>query len=36
MLGVTHEFFSMPGNMDAAKQAVAEAATGLKRAFGIA
>ncbi|MBC8159764.1 MAG: alpha/beta hydrolase [Roseiflexaceae bacterium] len=34
--GVTHEFFSMPGVLDKAKQAVAEAAAGLKKAFGTA
>lgn len=32
--GVTHEFFSMAGIVDKAKQAVAEAAAGLKTAFG--
>lgn len=32
--GVTHEFFSMAAVIDKAKQAVAEAATGLKTAFG--
>lgn len=34
--GVTHEFFSMAGVLDKAKQAVTEAATGLKQAFGTA
>lgn len=32
--GVTHEFFSMAGVVDKAKQAVAEAAAGLRSAFG--
>ena len=32
--GVTHEFFSMAGVIDKAKQAVAEAATALKATFG--
>jgi acetyl esterase len=32
--GVTHEFFSMAAIIDKAKQAVTEAATGLKTAFG--
>jgi acetyl esterase len=32
--GVTHEFFSMSAVIDKAKQAVAEAANGLKQAFG--
>lgn len=32
--GVTHEFFSMAGVLDKAKQAVAEAAIGLKKSFG--
>lgn len=35
-LGVTHEFFGLAGIIDKAKQAVAEAATGLKTAFGTA
>ena len=34
--GVTHEFFGMAGVVDKAKQAVAEAAAGLKQAFGTA
>lgn len=34
--GVTHEFFSMVGVLDKAKAAVADAATGLKGAFGTA
>ena len=34
--GVTHEFFSMVGVLDKAKQAVAEAALGLKKSFGTA
>lgn len=34
--GVTHEFFTMAAVIDRARQAVAEAATGLKRAFGTA
>ena len=33
-MGVTHEFFSMPGVIDKAKQAVMEAAGGLRSAFG--
>lgn len=33
-MGVTHEFFSMGAVVDKAKQAVAEAATGLKKSFG--
>ena len=32
--GVTHEFFGMGAAVDEAKQAVAQAAAGLKRAFG--
>ncbi len=32
--GVTHEFFGLAGVVDKAKQAVAEAAAGLKTAFG--
>ena len=32
--GVTHEFFGMGAVLDEAKQAVAQAAAGLKRAFG--
>jgi acetyl esterase len=32
--GVTHEFFSMPAIVDKAKQAVGEAASGLRSAFG--
>ena len=32
--GVTHEFFGMGAVLDEAKQAVAQAATGLRRAFG--
>lgn len=34
--GVTHEFFTMSGVIDKAKQAVAEAAAGLKKAYGTA
>ena len=34
--GVTHEFFSMSGVIDKAKQAVAEAAAGLRGSFGTA
>lgn len=34
--GVTHEFFSLAGVLDKAKAAVAEAAMGLKKAFGTA
>ena len=34
--GVTHEFFTMSAVIDKAKQAVAEAAAGLKTAFGTA
>lgn len=32
-MGVTHEFFSLAGLLDAGKQAVAEAVSGLKTAF---
>jgi len=34
--GVTHEFFSMSGTVDVAKQAVMDAALALKKSFGTA
>jgi len=34
-MGVMHEFFSMPAVLDKAKQAVREAAAGLRSAFGL-